>query len=285
MKLSEAWTHYKKDKIFEGYSPTTLKAYKLQSKLFIRHVDDIDVTDVTRNMIKEYLFKDIDRLKPSSISFRLKYFKSLYRWLIDEGIVNFNPTTKIKEPKQEQRIPKYMDDVTIETLRLHCGITIEHVLLEVLFTTGCRISEVKDMDIDDVDWPGNSIKIIGKGNKEREVYFTPRCSVWLKKYIESRQDVQPALFVTERRFKNNNGQPRRMSTDQLRWIVKRVAKRAGIKNVYPHRYRHSLATKLINNGADLHFIQTILGHSDVNTTRIYADLSRNKRKEMYDQFM
>ena len=117
-----------------------------------------------------------------------------------------------------------------------------------------------------------------KGNKEREVYFNVRCEIWLENYLNERSDSDPAIFVTER-------SPRRMSIAQMRYIIKRISNRAGInKTIHPHQLRHSYATHLLNNGAPIDVIQSLLGHEKSETTRIYAQLSGKIRREFYNKY-
>lgn len=160
-----------------------------------------------------------------------------------------------------------------------CQNPLEHALVEFIFTTGCRIGEVYSLDRRDIDWETRSVIVQGKGDKEREVYFSIRAAIWLKKYLKSRKDDCQALFATERR------PYRRMSIAQMRYILKRVAARANLQaSVYPHRLRHSYACHLLNNGAPLELIQTLLGHEKLETTRLYAALSGPRRRELYRRY-
>src|SRR4051794_38326265 len=125
----------------------------------------------------------------------------------------------------------------------------------------------------------NSVIVRGKGDKEREVYFNTRCSIWLKRYLDERNDEDSCLFITERR------PYRRMSIDNLRFIIKRISNRAGIKkSIHPHQLRHSYATHMINNGAPLEVIQSLLGHEKSETTKIYAQLSGKLRRDFYSKY-
>lgn len=284
MLLSEVWNQYKSDKQLDGYSPKTIESYELQNRLFIRHVGDVDIEDISYNTIKQYLAKDAERLKPASIAFTMKYFRSVWRYAQDEGIITFNPAAKLRDPKQGKRIPKAMDEEAIEWLRTACQTPLENVILELFFSTGCRIGEVTKLNRNAVNYEGKSIIVNGKGDKEREVFYSTRCAIWLKKYMNTRSDTNMALIVTVRNFKSEGGQPRRMSDHQLRRVIKRIANRAGIDNVYPHKLRHSYATHLLNNGAPLEVIQSFLGHADLRTTKIYAHMSGNRRRQLYEQY-
>jgi site-specific recombinase XerD len=150
--------------------------------------------------------------------------------------------------------------------------------LNLCISTGCRIGEVVKLNRDDINFAMNSVIVHGKGDKEREVYFNTRCSIWLKRYLDERNDEETCLFITERR-------PWRMSIDNLRFIIKRISNRAGIKkSIHPHQLRHSYATHMINNGAPLEVIQSLLGHEKSETTKIYAQLSGKLRHDLYSKY-
>jgi integrase/recombinase XerD len=156
---------------------------------------------------------------------------------------------------------------------------MEKALFEFMFSTGCRIGEIVTLDRNCINWESQQSAIVrGKGDKEREVYFNIRCDIWLKKYLNSRDDNDPAIFATERN-------PHRMSIAQMRYIIKRISNRAGInKIIHPHQLRHSYATHLLNNGAPLEVIPSLLGHKKSETTRIYAQLSGRIRQEFYKKY-
>lgn len=284
MLLSQVWELYKADKQLEGYSPHTLKSYELQHDLFIRHQGDIAMSNVTYQMIKLYLSEAAKTLKPASISFRMKYFRSLWRYAVDEGFISENPASRLRDPKQPKRIPKDMDAEQIELLRIACRTPLENAMLETFFASGCRIGEVHQANKNIVNWSDRTMTIIGKGDRERTVFFDVRCAIWLKKYLNERSDNNMALFVTERRYKARGGEPRRMSKDGMRWTLNRIAKRAGIENVYPHRLRHSFAMHMLKNGAPLEVIQQFLGHASLDTTRIYSDYNTEMKQQLYRKY-
>ncbi|MED1466940.1 tyrosine-type recombinase/integrase [Bacillus salipaludis] len=278
MLLSKAWDTYESDKRIEGFSPQTLKAYKLQSSLLIRYFKDIKIDAISTVQLKEYLAKSSETLKPSSLSHRIRFMKSFFRWSHEEGHVSKNPAAKIKEPKVGKRIPKFLTEIEIEYLREACTSPLEKALFEFMFSTGCRIGEIVTLQRSRINWSNRSAIVRGKGDKEREVYFNIRCEIWLKRYFEQRQDDDAAIFVTER-------YPHRMSIAQMRYIIKRISKRAGInKTIHPHQLRHSYATHMLNNGAPLEVIQSLLGHEKSETTRIYAQLSGSLRQELYRKY-
>ncbi len=279
MLLSEAWKRYQQDKKIEGYSSLTLKTYCFQYNLLLRFFSDIDMNEFNTDGLKEYLIRSGDHLKPSSLGHRIRCVKSLFRWSHEEGYTLKNPAAKLKEPKLGKRIPKFLSELEIEHLREACQTTMEKALFEFMYSTGCRIGEVVKLNREDIDFQSNSLIVQGKGDKEREVYFNTPSSIWLKRYLDEREDKKPCLFITDRRPK------RRMNIDNLRYIIKRITNRASIKkSIHPHQLRHSDATHMINNGAPIDVIQSLLGHEKSETTKIYAQLSGKLRQDLYSKY-
>lgn len=279
MLLSEAWEKYQFDKRIEGYSPLTLKMYGFQCNLLKRYFGDVIMGDITTENLKQYLGEAGEHLKPSSLGHRVRFIKSLFKWTHEEGFIFKNPAAKLKEPKLGKRIPKFLSKHEIELLREGCYTSLENALFEFFYSTGCRIGEIAKLNRNDINFAGNSVIVHGKGDKGREVYFNIRCAICLKRYLDERGDEEPCLFVTERK------PIRRMSVDSLRYVVKRISKRAGInKTIHPHQLRHSYATHLVDNGAPLDVIQSLLGHEKSETTRIYAHLSGKLRYDFYNKY-
>ncbi|MGK5511552.1 tyrosine-type recombinase/integrase [Brevibacillus formosus] len=164
-------------------------------------------------------------------------------------------------------------------MKISCSSHREHALLEFLYCTGCRVGEVHKLNLDDINWENCSAIVNGKGSKQREVYFTTECKVWLSRYIDSRQDNCKALFVTE------SHPTRRLAIPTIRYSLKKLATRGEVTaKVYPHRFRHTYACHLLDNGAPLEFIQGMLGHEKASTTQIYAQLRGERRRELYRRF-
>lgn len=278
MKLSEVFTLYEEDKRLAGYSPNTLKAYALQMRLLIRSLGDINIGEITLFHLRRYLTEESERLKPSTIGARIRFIRSVFRWAHEEGLISINPASRLREPKQGSRIPKTLTEEQIEEMRLACRTDRERALIEFFYATGCRIGEVAALNRTDIDFETRTVIVRGKGDKEREVYFTVKCAIVLRRYLRGRKDDDPALFVTERA-------PRRLSIAQMRGVIKDIAKRAEVDvNVYPHRLRHSFATHLLNNDAPLDAIQELLGHTKIETTRLYAQLTGEKRRDIYRRY-
>lgn len=279
MKFNDVWSMYEQDKTIEGYSKNTINAYKLQLRLLSEHLGDIDVEDVTTFHLKSYVQKRSTELKPNSLQHNVKFIRALFRYMHEEGITDSNISAKIKFPKGGQRVPKFIGEETLELLRLNASNELDAALIEFMYSSGCRIGEVYSLNKKDFDFHRRTVTVTGKGNKEREIYFSKRAEILIKRYWDSRKDDLDC-FISKR-----NRPYDRMGVHQMRLRMKNVAKKAGVsENVYPHKLRHTYATHLVNRGAPIEVIQQFLGHSKLDTTMVYAHLSGEHRKKVYDQY-
>ncbi|NRF95626.1 tyrosine-type recombinase/integrase [Paenibacillus frigoriresistens] len=279
MNLKDLWMLYEADKRILGFSSHTLKAYSLQLKMLVLELGDLELEEISLIILKDYLSRVSEKLKPSSLGHRIRFVRSLFRFAFEEGHLTRNPSIKLREPKMDKRIPKFLIEEDVIHLKISCRSHREHALLEFLYCTGCRVGEVQKINLEDINWENCSAIVNGKGSKQREVYFTTECKVWLKRYLESRNDTCKALFVTE------TNPIRRLTIPTIRWSLKKLAKRSDITaNVYPHRFRHTYACQLLDNGAPLDFIQGMLGHEKASTTQIYAQLRGERRRELYRRY-
>jgi len=278
LNLLEAWDIYYKDKMIEGLSLKTLKDYKIQINLLNNYFgNDYDINNINIIDLKTYLAEKGSHLKMSSLGQRIRVIRAFFKWVYEEEYINNNPAYKLKEPKLPKPLPKHLTDEEIEILLDACKIPLESALISFLFNTGCRAGEVYSLNRNSINWENRSCVVLGKGSKEREVYFSVRCAVYLKKYLNSRNDLDTALFVTERA-------PHRTSMDQMRHVLKRVAKRTDIKrSVYLHLMRHSFAFHLMENDCPISGIQNLMGHARISTTLIYVQLSGRKRRDLFNK--
>lgn len=269
---------YLAGKRLEGLSEVTLKGYAIELRIFAQNVQKA-TAEITTADLRVYLGQ-FEQLKTSSISGKLSVLKSFFSWLTSEEVIPRDPSRKIKPPKKEKRLPKALTIEELEMIREACETLRERAMLEVYYATGCRLSEVQKMNRDDIDWQAMSAKVIGKGNKERTVYFSYKSMYHLKKYLMKRLDTEQALFISER-------QPyHRLSNRGIQREIKAIAERSGVKkNVHPHVLRHTFATLMLNNGADIVSVQGLLGHEDPATTQIYAQASDERRKQAYKQHL
>jgi integrase/recombinase XerD len=276
--LTEKIELFLSGKKLEGLSKITLDGYKIHLRIFADHVKK-RVEDITTADIRIYLGR-YQHQKISTISTKLSTLKSFFSWLTAEEILQRDPTMKIKPPKKEKRLPKALNIEELEMLRESCKTVRQRAFLEVLYATGCRLSEVHNLNKSDINYQAMSCKVIGKGNKEREVFYSFKAMYHLKKYLMNRTDQEEALMVTERK------PYRRLSKRGIQREIGNIAKLAGLdKKVSPHTLRHTFATLTLNNGADLVAVQHLLGHSDPATTQGYAVLSDDRKREQYKKYL
>ncbi|MDD9312661.1 tyrosine-type recombinase/integrase [Cytobacillus firmus] len=265
-------------KKLEGLSSITLDSYLLELNTFSKKVKK-RVEDITTAEIRVFL-GSFEHLKLSSVSRKLSVLKSFFGWLTAEEFLQRDPTTKIKPPKKEKRLPKALSIEELEMLRESCKTNRQRAFLEILYATGCRLSEVHALNKSDINYRTSSCRVIGKGNKEREVYFSPKAMYHLRKYLMNRTDDSEALMVTERK------PYRRLSQRGIQREIGIIAKQAGLdKKISPHTMRHTFATLTLNNGADIAAVQALLGHEDPATTQIYAQLTEEKKRDAHKKYL
>lgn len=224
----------------------------------------------------------------SSTARKLATLRSFYKFLVRKDYITSNPVAAIRTPKQERRLPKCLTyqqvqqllDAPSETDLL--GIR-DRAMLETIYSTGVRVSELVGLNIDDVDFLGGMLHIRGKGNKERLSPIGQAAMLAVKKYLQMRKEYsQSKQFDEQALFVNKHG--KRLSTRSVRRKLDKYIAEAGLDpNISPHTLRHSFATHLLNNGADLRSVQELLGHQSISTTQIYTHLTTDKLKESYDK--
>lgn len=262
-----------------GYSIATLKNYKYvldKLSIFLNK----PVATITVNDLRMFLVVNSEGKKKSTINSMIFYIKAFFSWLETEDLIPKNIAKKLEVTKLPKRLRKSLTLEELELLRIACKSNRERALIEFLFATGCRVSEVVNCNIEDLNFNESTIRIIGKGDKERIVCFGEKTKLYINKYInyDRRKDNDPALFVSEK-FPYN-----RLSKRGIELIITNIAKRADFdKRVFPHLLRHTMATLGLRNGADLVTIQHLLGHTTPNTTQIYAENSLENLKHEYKQ--
>ncbi|MFJ5716522.1 tyrosine-type recombinase/integrase [Neobacillus sp. NPDC093127] len=278
MRISEAWELYLPDKQIAGYSANTLEQYEIQINVMIRHMGDIKIESIITPDLKKYIAKRRDTLKTNnSLAHLIRFIRGFFRWAHEEGYIDTNPAWKIKEPKESKRVPKYIKEEELELIREAAKGAREKALINLLYSTGCRIGEIAKLNRNHINWEHKSIIVIGKGDKEREVYFDTKTYLWLKEYMDSRKDDCESLFVTLR-------DPRRATVDTLRRWVKDIAKRVIETNIYPHKFRHTFCQHLVDRGAPIEAVSDLAGHARVSTTKIYANMRGEQRRAIYTKY-
>lgn len=264
-----------------NYSDYTIKNYKLDLTLFFDFLNksNINYLYLNKDNVLAYLkYLDKMNLKNSTISRRISTLRTFYNYLMNEGLINSNIFLNVKNPKLEKKLPNYLNYTEMEELLESIDISTDEglkrrLLIEMFYSTGCRVSEIINIKVNDIDFLNKKIRIMGKGSKERIVYYGDYAKKYLDKYLSKGLD-KDYLFV------NKHGD--KYTVEEIELIVKDIMKHLSIKtHVTPHTLRHTFATHLLNNGADIRSVQELLGHSNLSTTGIYTHVSSDRLKEVY----
>ncbi|ACA46756.1 integrase [Clostridium botulinum] len=266
---------YLASKKLDGLSLETLKNYQYNLAIFADYLRKPLATINTMDL-RMFLGARCKNMKPSSMNGQISILKSFFGWLEAEEYIPKNPAAKLKQTKEPKRVRKPLTEEEAELLRQACETDRQKALTEFLISTGCRLDEVFKVNKDNINWHEMSLFVVGKGDKERKVYFNTKAKILLKKYLFSREDDDPALFVTSKRPYH------RLGKRSIQREFKKIANMAGIeKSIHPHLFRHSFATYKINSGMPMPIIQHLMGHESPATTQIYAQLSEETVKYEY----
>ncbi len=262
-------------KKLEGLSPKTLNNYKLflikLNMYFTKPCSTIGTMDL--RMFLALLGKG---KQPSTVNGYITCLKNFFGWLQNEEYIIKNPAFRLKQTKVPKVVRQGYKSENLEKLREACKTEREKALFELLDSTACRISEIQNIKLPDINWHEKSIKVLGKGSKERIVYFSTRAKLALENYIKDRSDNNNSLFISKK-FKNKT-----IGVRSLQNIIKKIYERSGVtERVYAHKFRRTQATRLLNQGMRIEGVQGILGHTTPTTTQIYAQLSQENLKNEY----
>ena len=263
-------------------SSNTYKSYKYNLDIFYLYFQDENLLNLKKNNIQDFLYQL--NLSSKTKAHYLTVINSFYNYLVNDNIINKSPAEGIKMPKMAKTLPVYLNLEEIDKL-LNIKLLKPHdyrnkAMLEVLYATGIRISELVNLKLFQIDFLDSEIRIMGKGKKERITPLNDMALKYLKLYIDEYRTFLLKEKQSEFVFINNFGN--NISRQGFYKILKNLAKEGGVtKNISPHILRHSFATHMLNNGADLRIIQEILGHENLSTTEIYAKVHNKKIKEDY----
>lgn len=273
-----------------GLALNTRESYERDLRHYCAYLSSrkSSVERATRTLIISYLlYMEKEGRATATVARRLAAIKSFYRYLLQERVISQDPTDKLESPKLEKRFPTVMSVKEVEILLEQpdgsspAGLR-DRAMLELLYATGIRVSELVSLDVPNVNLELGFVRCIGKGQKDRVV---PMGSVARRSVAEYVRDGRPQLVrdpLVAAMFVNHHG--RRLTRQGFWKIVKRYASQAGIdKDITPHTLRHSFATHLVENGADLRAVQEMLGHADISTTQVYTHIAKDRLKEVYDK--
>lgn len=240
-------------------------------------VDQVDIY-IVRSFLGEMTDRGLER---KSMARKLSALRAFFKFLCREGILQKNPIQRIATPKLGRKLPHFLSLEELERLirTPDCATLLgarDQVILELLYGSGLRVSELADLNRQDIDEGTSLLRVRGKGNKERIVPLTHYAREAARKYLEMREDKEEALLL--------NYQGTRLSVRSIRRILDGLALEAGLsQHLHPHMLRHSFATHLLDGGADLRSVQELLGHAKLSSTQIYTHLTKERLREVYEQ--
>jgi integrase/recombinase XerD len=277
-------------RVERGLAVNSIEAYRRDVREFLDFLaqNRLSPGEVEHRELLQFLQGLYQRLSPRSVARKIVSVRAFYRFLILDDYLANDPTETLEAPRTLQSLPKYLTQEEVDRLLQLPDVTKPHglrdrAMLEVLYATGLRVSELVRLRAENVNFDVGFVRVIGKGNKERIVPLGETAQDWLNRYLreayprfERKAPGSRALFLSQK------GGP--MSRQNFWMIVRRLGRRLGLSDrLSPHVLRHSFATHLLENGADLRAVQIMLGHADISTTQIYTHITRERLKKIYDK--
>ncbi|MBC7333659.1 MAG: site-specific tyrosine recombinase XerD [Actinobacteria bacterium] len=272
-------------------SPNTLESYsrdldKFQSFLSERRIENF--LTITHKQVLDFLEYLYQTQKESSVSRILSTLRSFYRFLVIEGVITKNPVSGIRNPKLPPKMIEVLEENEVKVFleSIPCADKFElrdRAMIELLYSSGLRVSEIINLKLANIDFEEGLVRFVGKGNKERIVPVGDIAMSFLVRYLGASRHMIEKEYKSDYVFLNKSG---RKLTRQGFWkILKKYQKKLNLnKNLYPHMFRHSFATHILERGADLRVVQELLGHSSISTTEIYTNVSRKHIKDTYFKY-
>jgi integrase/recombinase XerD len=259
-------------KSIKGLTKATLLHYKRTLIHFSNNVSK-DIKSITSNDIKLYLlnYEHTHNTGKSTLDDKRRVLNSFFAWMVREDIIDKNPMLRIDPIKCDKKMREPLTDIELEQMRNAASTLREKALLEILYSTGARVSEITALNRNDLDYSAGRVKVFGKGKKERYCFLNARAQLAVKKYLFSRTDDKEALFTAGKEPYN------RLGKGTIEKEIGNIGKRAEInRSVFPHLLRHTFATHMLAHGASIAEVQALLGHESPATTQIYAKLDLHR---------
>ena len=267
-------------KQIEGCSERTIRYYQTTVDHLISQIDT-GVRRITTEEIREYLSNYQKRNNCSNVTIDnvRRNISSFFSWLEEEDYILKSPMKRIHKIKTKTVVKGTISDEGIEKLRDNCKEKRDLAIIDLLYSTGIRVGELVNLNIDDIDLEGRECIVYGKGDKERRVYFDAKAKVHLKEYIETRKDENDALFVTL------DAPYDRLKISGVEIRLRKLGRELELERIHPHKFRRSMATRAIDKGMPIEQVQKILGHSQIDTTMQYAMVNQNNVKTSHQRYM
>jgi len=273
---------------------TWIKTYLNKDQIFPSDIDPELIHKYRVNLNRRKSSKSIDGYKKSTQKTFMVAIRAFLKYLIVEVGLNVVPPDRIILGKEADRVPNVLNDdqlenlFSVQDLNKLSGVR-DRAILETLFSTGLRVSELVALNLDDINLKSGEFTVVGKGGKARIVYLSDSAKNWIRRYLSTRRDEFKPLFIrySGKSMEENDidGESLRLTARSIQRMVKKYVKRSGLAvDATPHTLRHTFATDLLSEGADLRSVQELLGHSDVSTTQIYTHITDKRLKEVHEKF-
>ena len=271
-------------KAVEGCTKGTLQCYTSAIRM-LRRFTQKPLTEITANDIRCILAEGMVKRgwSAGNANNNRRCWSSFFTWAFNEKLIKENPMIHVKAVKGEKHVRMPFSEEEMERLRQGARDIRERAILEFLFSTACRVSEVATLTLADLNLPEHCAKVFGKGRKERIVYLNPKSMLYLKQYLDTRHDDCPAVFTARSHNSDKNPVPLKASGFEI--IVRELGKRTGVNNVHPHRFRHTAATTALRRGMPIEQVQQMLGHEKIDTTLIYAKINTASLKANHEKYL
>ena len=264
----------------EGCSDKTVLYYDSTIRNVLNAIGK-DIRDVTTDDLRIYLdrYQSSNGVSKVTIDNIRRILSSFFAWLEDEDYITKSPVRRIHKVKTCKTVKETYSDEALELMRDHSECVRDLAIIDMLASTGMRVGELVKLDRNDIDFTNRECIVLGKGNKQRKVYFDARTKIHLQRYLSSRTDDNPALFVTLQRPYN------RLQISGVEIRLRRLGEKLNLNKVHPHKFRRTLATMAIDKGMPIEQVQQLLGHQSVDTTLQYAMVNQSNVKQSHRRYI
>lgn len=267
-------------KKIEGCSVRTIQYYRTTIEKLLLHIET-PVRKITTEEIRHYLveYQKINNCSKVTVDNVRRNISSFFSWLEEEDYILKSPMKRIHKIKTKQQVKETISDEAIEQLRDHCKCPRDLAMIDLLYSTGIRVGELVNLNISDINFEERECVVFGKGDKERKVYFDAKAKIHLQRYLNSRNDNNPALFVTLDAPFN------RLKISGVEIRMRRLGRKLNMEKIHPHKFRRTMATRAIDKGMPIEQVQKLLGHSQIDTTMQYAIVNQTNVKTSHQKYI
>ena len=267
-------------KRIEGCSERTIQYYGTTIYKMLKNIDT-PIRKITTERIRQFLsdYQKINGCSNVTVDNVRRNLSSFYSWLEEENYILKSPMRRIHKIKTVQQVKDIISDEDIEMMRDYCTCKRDLAMIDLLYSTGIRVGELVNLNISDVDMNARECVVFGKGGKERKVYFDAKAKLHMQAYINSRDDDNPALFVTL------DSPHDRLKISGVEIRIRQIGRELSLPRLFPHKFRRSTATRAIDKGMPIEQVQKLLGHSQIDTTMQYAIVNHNNVKTSHQKYI